>query len=286
MIHIYEKTNKTEDNPYGMIEVTEDKSIFDGPCVIVMLAVAQRLGDVNGSMRQVAELINPEIDSNYDQSRRIFGVSYGDLIEGMDKFRFPIMRRGDFEFVDKFLIPLLYEDGNLIEPLEAMKRFRNLTFVTFCNATQTFLNFEDNLREKMIELGYSTPDVNLILSQICLAGISGGPLYRQSTSTTAYAFGDVMDIDFINDRNVVPGVTDGEKFVNMGSSIGYAVNNGLEHDFKELMTSDEDLSSHIKCFLETSLNNANENKTNEVINPITYEKIAIAFEDMSKGKSL
>ena len=44
------------------------------------------------------------------------------------------------------------------------------------------------------------------------------------------------------------------------------------------MTEDPVLSARISTFINTSLDNAIDNITNEVIDPITYEKMENAFE--------
>jgi hypothetical protein len=44
------------------------------------------------------------------------------------------------------------------------------------------------------------------------------------------------------------------------------------------MTEDPVLSARISTFINTSLDNAIDNTTNEVIDPITYEKMENAFE--------
>ena len=49
------------------------------------------------------------------------------------------------------------------------------------------------------------------------------------------------------------------------------------------MTGDPILSSKISVFLNASIENALENRNNEIINPMTYEKIQNAFDGKSKS---
>ena len=48
------------------------------------------------------------------------------------------------------------------------------------------------------------------------------------------------------------------------------------------MTGDYILSPRISSFINTSLNNAIENQNNDIINPITYEKIDNEFRKLDE----
>ena len=85
MVHIYEKICKIEKNPYGIIE-RQDENVFKSPCIITIIAGPIFLKNINGSLRQVANLVNPDIDNNYDENRRILGLGFGDYKEEYERF--------------------------------------------------------------------------------------------------------------------------------------------------------------------------------------------------------
>lgn len=129
MVHIFEKTCKTENNEFGIREITDENPLKNGPCIITILALPIFLKNINGSLRQVANLVNPDIDYNYDPDRRILGLGFGDYIEQYDKFTgiFPKQEELD-EFLNKYFLPLFSDNGKKIDVVQAMKNFRNITF--------------------------------------------------------------------------------------------------------------------------------------------------------------
>ncbi|MBQ9318730.1 MAG: hypothetical protein IJR82_03790 [Bacilli bacterium] len=296
MVHIYEKVCKTIDNEYGIIERNESDILKQGPCVITILALTFGLKDVNGAMRQVAESVNPDIDNSYNPERRIFGLGFGEYNKEQDQFSKVCGMADELkEFVEKYFCPLFIQDNQKINYLEAMKNFRNINFVTYCNGTNSFNIIENLLKVEMTKVGYSDNEISLILSQICLAAISGNVLRRDNVSTSALAvtFGDISDGDFsigfgmnYDKRKAVFDMPRHQGFINQGSSIAFARYGNDDHSFKRHMTGDDVLSPMIKCFLDTSINNALLNKESSYFEPITYAKIEEAFTELNKGKAL
>lgn len=138
----------------------------------------------------------------------------------------------------------------------------------------------------MSEIGYSADEIGIILSQVCLAAIGGNVVSRMNTSSLAISFGDVNDYDFEQNRNIIRKVNDMRQgFINYDSSIGYAVAGDREHSFKKYMAEDSVLSSKISCFLNVSIDNALRNRNNDIIEPITYEKIQNAFADLDNSNN-
>ena len=90
MIHIYEKTCKTKTNLFGLIELEDDQTLKKGPCIVTILAGPVSKKSINGSLRQVAQLINPNIDTHYDKDRRILGLGFGDYQEKYEKLSYEI----------------------------------------------------------------------------------------------------------------------------------------------------------------------------------------------------
>lgn len=284
MVHVYEKVCKTEQNEYGIREIFDENPLKKGPCIITILAIPMFLKDINGSLKIVAELVNPNIDHHYDLDRRILGLGFGDYKEQYGRFSKMKPSQDELEeFLTTYFYPLFIENNAKIDVLKAMKNFRNVTFLTYCNGAIVFKEIEEQLKLKMKEIGYNDSEIGMILSQVCLAAISGDVIKRTGTSALAVTFGDVKDIDYERDDETIESIKKlGQGFINYDSSLGFAVAKDGDHCFKRHMIGDPILSSRISSFLNTSLENALENRNNDIINPITYEKIQNAFDNANE----
>ena len=129
-------------------------------------------------------------------------------------------------------------------------------------------------------MGYTNAEINMIFSQVCLAAISGDIIKRKGTTATAVTFGDVNDPYYFYNESVRNGINSlgGKGFVSYDSAVGYAVSKEGDHDFKKHMTGDPDLSAHVSALLNLSIENAQKNKHNRVIEPLTYEKVQKCFD--------
>lgn len=284
MVHMFEKVNKTSDNEFGIKEIRDENPFLNGPCIITILAVPYSVKDINGSLRQVADLVNPEIDDNYDSDRRIIGLGFGTYNDRFDKFS--SFSPSEFELVvylSKFIFPLfIRNDDEKIDVYEAMNNFRNLTFLTYCNGAKTFRMIEDVIVNTMKEVGYTETEIRMIMSQICLASIGTNYLKNYPTNVLAFSFGDVNDKEYMHDEDVNSNIKiNNYGFIGYDSSLGYGIYGSGNHDFKRYMTGDSVISSYIKRFLNTSIDNALLNRDNQEFVPITYEKMANSFNDLN-----
>lgn len=287
MVHIYEKVCKSIYNPYGIRKISNENPLKNGPCIITILAVPMFLKNINGSLRQVANLVNPDIDCCYDPDRRILGLGFGDYNEQYNRFsRINPTQEELEEFLTTYFYPLFVNNNDKIDTLKVMKNFRNITFLTYCNGAKVFKAIEENLKLKMKEVGYTDREIEMICSQICLASISGNVIKRMGTSVLAVSFGDINDEDYESNEKTIANINQlGQGFINYNSSIGFAIANDGEHSFKKHMTGDPILSSKISIFLKASIENALENRNNDIINPITYEKIQNVFDSANENHS-
>lgn len=280
MVHIFEKTCKTESNKYGLVKIEDEEILKKGPCIITILAGPISKKSINGSLRQVAKLVNPNIDTIYDKDRRIFGLGFGEYKEEQERFTRVDPTEDELNvFMEKYFYPLIKQNNNKIDVLTAMKNLRNLTFITYCNGAKTFVKIERKLEQKMLELGYTSLEISMILSQIALAAVSGEIIKKRNTKTLSITFGDVLDKDFEKNEGIFNNkMFSKEGYIQYNNSLGYGIKDDGEHSFKKHMTENEMLSNKIKIFLETSLDNAVYNYySNTVIEPITYEKIENAY---------
>lgn len=278
MIHIYEKVCKNEEYPYGIKEIT-DENPFKNPCIITLIAIPDEVKYINGSLRMVANLVNPEIDTKYNINKRILGLGY-------ENHRNPTIEEIN-EFIDKYFYPIITEDNKKMEPIKVMKNLRNLTFLTYCNGARNFISIENNLIKKMKYIGYQNKDIKLILSQICLVSVTGNLMQSTGTNTTCIAFGDIYDQkyepDYKRGLNILNSLFQKEYvYVNYQSLLGLVTKITSEGDLYRYMLNDPIITSRIKTLLNMSLDNAIENVDIENFNPLTYKKI----EDVLEGNKV
>lgn len=283
MVYIYEKVCKTKENIYGIKQIKRENPLKKGPCIITIIAVPRKLKDINAMLRQTAYLVNPDIDNNYDKDRRILGLGFGKYNEETSTFSQKAPKKEEVEdFIDKYFKPLFIENGKKVDMLTAMKNFRNLTFITYCNGARTFVDIEDCLYKKLIE-HYTKTETGMILSQICLAALTGNVIQHEGSRTLALSFGDIQDDKYDGCYNSsFKIINNGKAFVNCGDTLTLATSHSKEHSLYRYMTGDPILSPRISLFVNTSVNNSIENKYNEIINPITYEKIDKEFRKLDE----
>lgn len=141
-------------------------------------------------MRIVANLVNPNINEIYDQYRRIFSLSFGDISLGgflNADMTFSESNPTDAElteFIDTYFIPLISNNNSKINTINAMKNIRNINFITYCDGAKIYKRIEEILEKRMPELRYTTEEIDLILSQISLAAVSSNTIENGTKATT------------------------------------------------------------------------------------------------------
>lgn len=292
MVHIYEKKPITYNNKYGIEEI-EDKDVFKkAPCVIIILAETKLLSSVNGAMRLVTNIINPNIDNAYDSNKRAFGLGFGNLGTGSGLYTFFGDWGGEFseiaptddelvEFVNNYFLPLISSEDKRIDTITAMKNVRNINFVTYCDGVKIFKKIEEILETKMQQLKYSNEEIEMVLSQICLAAIVGNSL-KEGTKATSLLFADNKDPEFKKSLN---SFSLNDTFTKCDNYFGFLVEGNGEHSLKKYMIDDLKLSAAIKIFINNSLENSVLNNESQNFSPLSSESfIASVMSDYVKSR--
>ena len=287
MVHIYEKKPITYDNEYGIEEITNQDVFKNGPCVIVILGQTCFLSSVNGAMRLVTNLINQNIDDSYEPNKRVFGLGFGNL--GIGSF---FGEYGEFsessptddeleEFVNTYFLPLVSINNDRIDTMNAMKNIRNINFVTYCDGTKVFKKIEELLENEMKNLGYSNEEIKQILSQVCLAAISGSTI-QGDIKATSLLFGDKNDRSFNGGSQLSESKN---PFIERDNYFEFVVDGDGNHDFRKYMRDDLRLSSLIKMFLNKALENSAYNyNSNTFIQIIPKKFTNNIINDYNKNK--
>lgn len=268
MAILYEKKPREFINDYGIEEITDENVFMKGPSVIVILAMTWFLSNVNGAMRLVADLVNPNIDNIYDPNKRIFGMGFGNYAEEYEGFTTLTPEEDELEkFVIKYFLPLIISDGKRIALVDAMKNVRNINVITYCNGAKYYKIMENIFEKKMKELSYSNEEIKMILSQICLAAVSGNSLKNGQTKATTMTFGDINDKYF--ELPFKQGeCTENYELIGSQNQFAFIVNGNGVHDFTKYMKTDETISKAIKSFINDALDSSIPLSINSINNHI------------------
>ena len=165
-----------------------------------------------------------------------------------------------------------------------MRNFRNITFLTYCNGARNYKLIENALKKKMTDIGYEVNEIKLILSQICLVSLTGNIIKSVGTDTTCISFGDIYDEKYEADPKTIIDILNKNSkidylYVNYESLIGFVTARCEDGDLYRYMFNDPVITPRIKAVLNASLENAIDNRDNDIFNPITYSKIEEVLED-------
>lgn len=306
MYRIYEKVPKNPEYEYGLKLLDKSENPFNSPCIVSMIAITMWEKEINGALNQAMEALRLKTNHNDNSgleleefSGRILSISYGEPSENITikgrkiSDNISLKKELDYEFAQKYLFPLIEEDNHKIAVISAMMNMRNVNFLAYCGATQSVLNMEECLSERMIKLGYEDQEINQILSQICLicyatdVKLQTEFVKKKEIKSTCVSFGDV------NDGEV--GVSEGtrEKVKEEGSLYydeGYYFHYGNgEHTLKKYINQDISLSAGISNAISKALSNSIANfKTDDFI-PLTKEIITedleAIIECLKQGKT-
>ena len=193
MIELYEKKQKTSENPYGSEKVTFGKNPFlAGP---VLLCIGDdptsrtEAKKTTNFFANVLRLRTQEADNASISMERfpINIVSYNSVLPKNHSKEQEIE-----DFVEQYISPLVQNNFMRIHPTRAMKNMRNLNIATFGEGV-----FEANkIEEKMVDLlqrvGYSEEETRKILSQV-FALFIGAPKLKNNELFTSVSFTDLDD---------------------------------------------------------------------------------------------
>ena len=289
MYRIYEKVPQSQEYEYGMKLLDEETNPFkEGPCLLSMIALAMWEKDINGAMNYGMEALRLQTNHNENSGiglnefdGKILSLSYGEpsdktTVKGRN-FQGSLARKDtlDEEFTQKYLFPLIEENGKKIDTLQAMRNIRNINLLTYCGATQSALKFEQCLADRMSELDYSKDEIAQILSQMCVIGyatdVKLNAQYREKRNiqSTCLSFGDVND----GDVGAPIGIQDAAKqqgtiFYDEGYYFHYG--NG-EHGLKNYLIQNDALSLGISSVLTKALSNSILNQNSPTFKPLSQE---------------
>lgn len=303
MYKLYEKVPKNEEYKHGMKMLEDDENPFkQGPCLLSMIAITMWERDVNGALNLGMEALRLKTTHNEntgikleDFAGRILSVAYGEPGEYTEvkgrKMKKTLARTDDLdtEFTEKYLFPLIEEEGKKLDTLQAMKNLRNVNIMTYCGATKSALKMEECLIERMQELGYNKEEIDEVLSQMCVVGYGTDEMLileideKKEIKSTHFSFGDVHDPDAGVGGELREEV---EKNNIIYFEEGYYFNAGTgEHLSKYYIIQNEALSLGISSVLTRTMSNSILNHKKNQFVPLSIEEINNGIEEIVEGLS-
>lgn len=161
MLSIYKKCEKSLSNPSGIVEITNINELSK-PFLLCISAQDIIDKSIYGIMRegaQAARVCTSQEDAPFKLSS--IPVDFlGIRFQADEQYKYNYR-----EIVDKLIYPYLMSSKNI------KKQARNINIMTYCDGTITYEGIEEYLTERLEKDGYSSEDINDILSQICVVAL-------------------------------------------------------------------------------------------------------------------
>jgi len=189
MYKLIKKVPKSLENKRGSDEIKEGENPFESPCLLCLSAqdMDRHVFGITKNFMAIAGMrIRGNSGAKFDLED--FPVTFLSIQKQRDK---ETEEECADTFVDTYFMPLITDSKS---KEDAMKKFRNINIMSYCDGTERVIGIVQNLRSKMQERGYSEQDLNDILSQISWVTLSTDRDFR-GLGTTCVDFHDFNDTE-------------------------------------------------------------------------------------------
>ena len=285
MYKLYEKVRKSKENMYGSKPIEENENPFsDGPCLLCIsaqhdnsFAVKSNFGVTKEGMKMARLRVRGEKNAGFDLKKFPVKFLSMQLERKVDEKQMNDEEQLE-EFIDKYLAPLISNKGQKIDCMQAMKNMRNVNIMPYCDATVLVQRIEENLINKMKDLGYTEEECDKIQSQMCMFPISTNRL-NGTQKSTCISFMDINDYE-INDnvteeeRKLVEESEIGESFITYSENEkAYLFDGDGEHDLKKYTKEGAAMHVCLSSVMSKALENSIKNASGIEFEPISAELI-------------
>ena len=261
MVELYRKVNKSKDNLMGFVQIPEGENPFTKPCLVCLSAQTGHDKSVFGAAKVGAAMARCRVRGHYMGGLDIESMPISFLASRVSE-----REESASEFVDTYLVPLVFENGQRINVEEACRRIRNVNFLTYCDGILKTFKIEEIFNDRLTKMGYTEDERNSILKNIFVLSVATNRHAHQRKMSVA-VFRDVLD-DEVNselDRAFVEQDTQDEMIVDSSPNCHYYLFKGDgEHDFKKYAF-DGRVSALISLLLMIVLNNSVNNSKGEFV---------------------
>lgn len=266
MVELYKKVNKSRDNLKGIVRFQEGENPFTKPCLLCLSAQTGHDKSVFGAAKVGAAMAGCRVRGHYNG-----GYDIDDMPVSFLASRVSEREESTSEFVDTYLVPLVFENGQRVSIQEACRRMRNVNILTYCDGVLKALKIEKVLSDRLAKIGYSNEEINSILRNIfVLATATDQVVYDSRMSVSV--FRDVLD-DEVNselDRAFIES-RDEQMVVDSSPNCHYYFYKGDgTHDFKKYAFEGR-VSALVSLLLSAVLENAIKNSKGESV-PLDLNK--------------
>lgn len=271
MFTIYQKCEKSIDNPYGIIEIKEPEHL-DKPFLLCLAAQETNKKSVFGVIREGAQAARVRTSKELAGGFKIDEVPAAFLGIYHDK-----KENTKTDLLNDFIYPYL-KKGN--DVLGMMKRARMMNFFTYCDATRVYVNLEERLKERLKEDGFNEQDIKSILSQIGVISIASKVdisklyantiLFKDCNDREVYDYNSkkaLKQMEHIS-REAIIGNLNSD-----GNLHTYIYNGSGEHELKEYLKDVNIVKSSLCAAVSTFLENSIKNYKSEEFTPITGKQM-------------
>lgn len=279
MQELYRKVNKTSDNLRGFVQIDEENP-FTKPCLLCLSAQSQIPKSVFGIAKVGASLARVRVRGKYNAGFDIDTVPVSFLASTLTDSDSDII-----DFVEKYFIPLVYNNGQRLSLEDACKAFRNINILTYCNGTLKTLKMETYLNYKLKAIGYEQEEVDQILRQIFVMPIAT-ELVQGNEKVSMLSFKDVRDEEVLvkSDMPFYRGAKDEDVFVHSDHAFSFLYKGDGEHDLRKYAYID-DVMAYISFVLTYVLDNSIENSRSDSFIPLDLQSKVEKLE-LLMGKKL
>ncbi len=261
MIKIYKKCEKSIDNVRGIEEIDLDN--YDKPFLLCIAAEGtdkSTFGVIKEGARAARVKTTDEFAAGYkidEMPVDFLGLKF-DNEKGisLSEFMYMFLKRGN----------------------DIKKQARKINFFTYCNATKIYVEVEKQLKEKLINDGYTEKEVIDILSQISLISIAS-QIDISKVNASSIIFKDVNDIEVYDSISKIASrkmnQLNRETYIgnlsgNNAPSI-FTYNGTGEHELKEYFKEESIIKCPICAVVKTVLNNSYLNANSDELIPISSQ---------------
>ncbi len=264
MMKIFRKSEKTLENPLGVEEITNYES-YDKPFMFCISAQDSYDKSIYGIVKEGARAARVRTSDELAGGFKINEMPFDFL--GVKYEYNGIKDKTHESLVDDFIYPFLKRGKDI------KKQARKINFFVYCDGTNTYIQIENKLKEKLREDGYSEEEIKDILSQISLISIAT-ERDVSSVYATTFIFKDINDrevydkiskkcmkqIIALNRETVVANISENARI--------FAFNGTGEHDLKEYFKEGNVVKPSLCAVVSYLVDNSIRNTTIEELIPI------------------
>ena len=269
MFKIIKKCEKSEDNPYGIIEINS-LSELNKPFLMCLSSIEDDNNSVFGLIKEGARAARVRTTDELAGGFKIDEMPF-------DFLGIKNCEDGLFSSLTDVIYSIITKDKDVDSMI---KNARNINFFVYCNATKIYVEMEKRIIERLKIDGISEEDIKKILTQISLVSIASNVKLSHVYATTVL-FKDANDgevYDYVSNISLKKMAINGRQvFIDYlkkeNNSIAFAFNGTGEHLLKEYFKDNNIVKSSLCACVSYFVENSIKNNSSHEFEPISIKKV-------------